>query len=102
MHPKVIDAVNKALDKPDHLSKALSLLTGSVTKKEQALTLGIDRIGHRAANHDLISAVLVGYSKAGYDGALASICHLLEDRLSDDLRKVSAKGIFELIVNSAR
>ncbi len=66
LDPKVIDKVNKAIDKPDPVAKLLSAITGQTAKDNPLLNLGIKKTGHRSANHDLVSAIVKGYEVAGY------------------------------------
>ena len=92
---KVIDDVNKAIDSASSIGKLISAATGGVSKNEPLLRMGISPKGHRKYNHDAVSAMLTGYSVAGYDGVLAGLAHLVEDRVSDELLKINARDIFE-------
>ena len=68
---KMIDKVNRALDREDPSSRLLSMLTAPLARADKRLSLGVTRTGHRRTNHDLMSASVTGYTIAGYGGTLA-------------------------------
>jgi hypothetical protein len=100
--PNVIYRVNRALDNPDPFSMRMYQ-----ARKESGYSHAYDvpglRInGHRAPNHNWMSAMMTGYMYGGRDGMYAAANHLMQDVMSDTLvRSMGSIGrdVFESMLN---
>jgi hypothetical protein len=101
--PNVIYRVNRAMDNPDPWSMRMYQTRKNLGYAHSFDVPGLRINGHRAPNHNWMSAMMTGYMYGGREGMYAAAAnHLMQDVMSDTLvRTVGSTGrdVFESMLN---
>lgn len=98
-----IDKVSSRLDNPSNVDMIATNFFGGGSQKQNTDIFGLTRRGgHRSWNHDVASAMLIGYMSNQKFGVDIAIAHLLEDHLSNmliDAVGIDQKEVLESLIN---
>jgi hypothetical protein len=101
--PNVIYRVNRAMDNPDPWSIRMYQTRKKSGYYSHAFDVpGLRINGHRAPNHNWMSAMMTGYMNGGKEGMYAAANHLMQDVMSDTLVRTlgtTGRDVFESMLN---
>jgi hypothetical protein len=102
--PNVIYRVNRAMDNPDPWAMRLyQTRKNSGYYSQHAFDVpGLFINGHRAPNHNWMSAMMTGYMYGGKEGMYAAANHLMQDLMNDTLVRslgTTGRDVFESMLN---
>jgi hypothetical protein len=100
--PGVIYRVNRAMDNPDAWSMRQYKARKNSGYSHAFDVPGLRINGHRAPNHNWMSAMMIGYMHGGKEGMYAAANHLMQDVMSDILMSTlgtSGRDVFESMLN---
>lgn len=86
---RIIDRINKRMDRPETWAPVVSPALGKVP--------GLSYRGHRRQGHDVMTAARIGLQEGGLEGLIASATHLALDAGRDQITKKYGAGVPDLV-----
>ena len=87
--PKIVDQVNKMIDRPEPWMPTFSPKLGGVP--------GLSYRGHRRKGHDLPTAAIIGLLAGGPKGVAVALIHLGLDSARDQVVKANGAEVANLL-----
>jgi len=97
-----IEKIGSRLDNPKNIDMITSNFFGQDSRQNTDIFGLTKRGGHRSINHDVASALLIGYMSNQKYGVEIAMTHLLEDHLSNmliDQVGIDQKEVLESLLN---
>lgn len=102
LNPRMVEMVNHKIDNPDPWASFMQDALNRQFGRNTFDVPGLNKMGHRQVNHDLLSAALQGWSVAGPDGVRVAWHHVMQDTFSDMLVRslgVEGRDLWEALYN---